>query len=287
MQSSLQKQKKWLKRNKLHSSCSPASRGASSSLSAYIKKPSPVEEGGNRKLTDEESFSFFQTPHSTANAVPPPPLGKAIQFYAEFSDPRRFFLCNMFIFYELFKKLAQRNDKQACKKIPHPVNYIERDARYYPSHRLFKTHTEHQCLRRRIQHSEGKAVDGAYDRENDAFHLFWHSLREKHSYTPQDSPDIEVRNPPYIKAGIEPVQHNVDIDRQECFFTENRRVGHREHSEQVNIRQDLHYDFRAEHYRAEHSEYRHFAYIKRRASSALRFIISCIQADMLFLRLYR
>ena len=45
------------------------------------KKPSPVGEGGRRRLTDEESVSFVSNTSSTANTVPLPPLGKAIQFY--------------------------------------------------------------------------------------------------------------------------------------------------------------------------------------------------------------
>ncbi len=51
------------------------------SLFWHIKKPSPVGEGGSRRLTDEESVSFFSNTSSTANAVPLPPLGKAMQFY--------------------------------------------------------------------------------------------------------------------------------------------------------------------------------------------------------------
>ena len=42
------------------------------------KKPSPVGEGGSRRLTDEESFLFIVNTSSTAYAVPLPPLGKAI-----------------------------------------------------------------------------------------------------------------------------------------------------------------------------------------------------------------
>ena len=49
--------------------------------SGVSKKPSPVGEGGSRRLTDEESVSFVSNTSSTANAVPLPPLGKAIQFY--------------------------------------------------------------------------------------------------------------------------------------------------------------------------------------------------------------
>ena len=58
-----------------------------SSLLLSIKKPSPVGEGGSRRLTDEESFFFIVNTSSTAYTVPLPPLGKAIQFYRLFCTP--------------------------------------------------------------------------------------------------------------------------------------------------------------------------------------------------------
>ena len=58
----------------------PALRGAFLCF-LRIKKPSPVGEGGSRRLTDEESFLFVVNTSSTAHAVPLPPLGKPIQFY--------------------------------------------------------------------------------------------------------------------------------------------------------------------------------------------------------------
>jgi len=38
-----------------------------------------VGEGGSRRLTDEESFSFFSNTSSTANTVPLPPGGRLLR----------------------------------------------------------------------------------------------------------------------------------------------------------------------------------------------------------------
>ena len=70
----------------MHSDPRPATRGAFLCF-LHMKKPSPVGEGGSRRLTDEESFLFIVNTSSTAYAVPLPPLGKAIQFYRLFCGP--------------------------------------------------------------------------------------------------------------------------------------------------------------------------------------------------------
>ena len=77
-------------KNCLQNKFSPRLARGFSLLSAYQKKPSPVGEGGSRRLTDEESFSFIVNTSSTACAVQAsevcmlPPLGKAIQFYRQY-----------------------------------------------------------------------------------------------------------------------------------------------------------------------------------------------------------
>ena len=61
----------------MHSNSRPAPRGAFLCFQR-IKKPSPVGEGGSRRLTDKESFSFFSNTSSTANTVPLPPGGRLL-----------------------------------------------------------------------------------------------------------------------------------------------------------------------------------------------------------------
>ena len=85
----------------------PALCGAFFFAFCVLKKPSPVGEGGSRRLTDEESFLFIVNTSSTAIAVPLPPLGKAIQFYRLFctASHKCFFVFSVILMIMKYKNI--------------------------------------------------------------------------------------------------------------------------------------------------------------------------------------
>ena len=68
-----------------------------------IKKPSPMGEGGTAKRWMRSCFEF-RTPHPSAFGCHLPPLGKAIQFFANFARP---FVCSFFCYTVAYERSAR------------------------------------------------------------------------------------------------------------------------------------------------------------------------------------
>ena len=155
---------------------------------------------------------------------------------------------------QLFHQLGKRNDKHTRKNVAHAVDHVKRNSRDDPRDRLLKIESKHECLGRCVKRSERKSVQGANDGIHDTRNFKRHFFRQKHGERPKDRPDIKIREPPEVKARKQSVKHNVNIDRNESLCAVNDRIGHRQHSEQVNVGQYRHNDLGAVHQGSEHGK---------------------------------
>ena len=177
---------------------------------------------------------------------------------------------------QFFHQRRERQDERACDEIADTMNDIKRRACEDPSDHLFKIQAEHPSLRGRVKNTEREPVQTADERINDTRELFRHIFRQEHRDRPKDRPNVKIGDPPEIKSRVQTVEHHVYVDRKQRFFAKNDRIDHGEHSEQVNVWQDLHDELGAEHQCAEHGEYDDLFDLLRGFS---RVFISCRQAD--------
>ena len=183
-------------------------------------------------------------------------LQKCLTFGVHIRTVPTLFL-NVLPLYKLFQKLRKGNDQKSDAKIADTVYRIKQRATRDPYHRLPKTKTEKQRLRGRVQNSEGKSVQGAHDRIYRKAEPPRHFFRKQHGDRPKDRPNIEIWEPPYVKSRKDAVKHYVNVDRDQRSPSKGQGQHHRQHSEQVNVWERLHYDLGAEHQSAQHREDRH------------------------------
>ena len=151
-------------------------------------------------------------------------------------------LHNMLLFQRFFKKFTKRKDEKSYCEISYPVDHVKPKSCGYPRHSLLKGEAVHKCLCGSVERPEQNAVKKAHDRICDRLCPPWHIPWQEHSNAPEHRPYVKIRHPPHIKAGVKPVAKDVHVNRDQRLFAKDHRVGHCERSEQVNVRQCLHYD---------------------------------------------